>query len=1258
MDQAKSSREREMAQSSGRPSRIVAWLLLGATLSIITTSFAVPGQQKGWLINQGRTLTWLVSEDEVGTTVAGVPFTGPIHQLVRSHQDESLYYVATGGGLFAWRATDRHWQRLYPEEVFAVAESHAALLIGTAKGLWVSRDGGRTWQPRGQGLPPQAQPWAIEVAPNDGRVVYLSTVGRGMFRSDDGGEHFQAINRGLPAAIGPWPVTPVRHILIDRQDARTVYVSTEVHGIYKTTDGGEHWTAATPSGLGLFPRRTYQPLLAFHPTDEQTLYAVMGFPVHSHLIDNKIYKTTDGGAHWMAIAELPPNRLFASLTVVPADPLLLVLGSEEGVILIRDAGQRVDGGPYWKPSPPPLRSAKALNTDVGDIAVIEDDGTLVQNFDLHNRSIEFVPRAEGGYDILSIPRALEAEFGAPIPLDDDDSFQVSIPFPFQFYGAEVDSVFVNSNGHLTFGRGDPSTRPSAALSFLGFRQGPPKIAAFWENYDPSAQGSVHVRLADDPPRLIVTWNEVDLAGSAIPGSNTFQVVLLAGGRIRLNYGRTLTNPRGLVGLSPGNTPMSAVLVNFSRDLPQTIGNEPVLEFFTGRGLDIQAVARRFYETHEDLYDQLVVFGSGKFQSSLVGVSALAFNAAVQNDIQGIGRPVGNFLGGPAAFGSQGRLQSFLNMNRLGFYPNDPDEELGATFTPLDIIGHETAHRWLAFMTFTSSNGTPSFALLASDLTHWSFFFNSDASLMYGNRWMDNEDGTFTSVEATARYGALDEYAMGLRPPSDVKPTFFIAQPEDPEGRTRNTLPEVDVTVGGTRAGVTIDQIISQNGPRIPRFGRAPTRLTQAYILIIPEGTTPNPFEIEKLDRFRRAFEDYFNRISGYRAVVDTRLTPGQPDLRVDAASLSSAMLGPGDTTLVSFTIRNEGTAAAGLVVNEIRFFSQEGDASGTALLKSIPTMSLAPGESVTLQDVPVHLLDTVPSGTHFIEVDVDAGDAIQESDEENNRVMIPITIVGEGVRLRSVDEAEPNNRSSQAQLITPDALIEGTLDPPRDVDFYVLDARAGQTLTIDINARSLDPPSLANTLITLFDEDGVVLAENDDFAGSRDSFLQVVIPRAGSYVIRIANVPNSRGGPLYRYQAVVRLRSASSFEEVEPNDERESANPVVPDVIIEGRLDPTGDDDLFVFAAGAGELLTVDIDAQSLIDASAADTIVAVLDENGSLIAENDDAGSSKDSFLQVVLPREGSYFVRLRDVAGRGGPAFTYRATLRLTSVQTGKRR
>ncbi|RMG47217.1 MAG: hypothetical protein D6723_16325 [Acidobacteria bacterium] len=123
------------------------------------------------------------------------------------------------------------------------------------------------------------------------------------------------------------------------------------------------------------------------------------------------------------------------------------------------------------------------------------------------------------------------------------------------------------------------------------------------------------------------------------------------------------------------------------------------------------------------------------------------------------------------------------------------------------------------------------------------------------------------------------------------------------------------------------------------------------------------------------------------------------------------------------------------------------------------------------------------------------------------------------------------------------------------------------------------------------------------------------------------------------------------FREQEPNDDPQQANAIVPDVTVIGVFDPAGDEDYFSFDAQGGERLIVETRAQRLDPPSAADTVVAVVDGEGHVLAENDDAGTTFDSRVEVVLPAPGRYFIRLRESRNKGGPNFNYEATISLSA-------
>jgi len=76
----------------------------------------------------------------------------------------------------------------------------------------------------------------------------------------------------------------------------------------------------------------------------------------------------------------------------------------------------------------------------------------------------------------------------------------------------------------------------------------------------------------------------------------------------------------------------------------------------------------------------------------------------------------------------------------------------------------------------------------------------------------------------------------------------------------------------------------------------------------------------------------------------------------------------------------------------------------------------------------------------------------------------------------------------------------GVLDPPGDSDDVFFEARQGESLVFDLAATSIG--SKANASLTLFDDNGALLASNSGFDGG-DPLLNFMVPASGRYRIRI-----------------------------------------------------------------------------------------------------------------------------------------------------------
>jgi len=323
-----------------------------------------------------------------------------------------------------------------------------------------------------------------------------------------------------------------------------------------------------------------------------------------------------------------------------------------------------------------------------------------------------------------------------------------------------------------------------------------------------------------------------------------------------------------VGLSPGKTNVfsSADLSRGAAGLVDGGAGAIGERFSDSDDIDLAALGQKFYRTHPDGYDQLVVWSD----RTLV-TDAFAYETTIANDIRGIGSPLFNTS---REFGSAGTLQSIAFMDDIAKYPADPTVRFTGENSALGLIGHEVGHRWLVQLKFTDPSGTASGAWLGRDDVHWSFFMDSDASFLEGNDIQDLGGGAFRTSAAVERYCALDQYAMGLRSEAEVPPVFYVESPTNivPD-RNRESNPRVGVTFNGTRRTVLIQDVVAALGPRQPGVTESPRLHRQAFVFVVSNGTAANRATVQKLDRFRREWEPYFYGATDARMRVETRLRP-------------------------------------------------------------------------------------------------------------------------------------------------------------------------------------------------------------------------------------------------------------------------------------------------------------------------------------------------------------------------------------------------
>src|SRR5882724_4043232 len=136
--------------------------------------------------------------------------------------------------------------------VTGVPSQPKTFYMGVASGgLFRTTDAGATWVPITDGKIPLGSTGCVAVADSDPNVIYLGTgsddvrsnvsTGRGMYKTTDGGQTWTAI--GLPNAgqIGSVRIHPTNPSIVWVAAQGDAFKSNSERGVFKTTDGGQHW---------------------------------------------------------------------------------------------------------------------------------------------------------------------------------------------------------------------------------------------------------------------------------------------------------------------------------------------------------------------------------------------------------------------------------------------------------------------------------------------------------------------------------------------------------------------------------------------------------------------------------------------------------------------------------------------------------------------------------------------------------------------------------------------------------------------------------------------------------------------------------------------------------------------------------------------------------------------------------------------------------------------------------------------------------
>jgi uncharacterized protein (TIGR03437 family) len=553
---------------------------------------------------------------------------------------------------------------------------------------------------------------------------------------------------------------------------------------------------------------------------------------------------------------------------------------------------------------------RAAARDIGNIVVLEDaDGVVARRnpFNLDQKTLTFTTAmpvaaayqfqvSAGSYDEAT------ALAGAAVRLADDDSHEVSIPFPFPFFGKTYQSVFINSDGNLTFTQGDDA---SSDRSLGRMVAGPPRISPLFRDLDPS-KSSNGVTVSAGPTRLVVSWVQVpEYSDFGFGTRQTFQVRLYADGRIQFAYAG-INTAGAIVGVAPGHFQGFSAVVSFLAGSSVEYSSTVAERFGGSDEIDIETAAQKFFETHDDAYDYIAFFNDENIQA---GAGALSWEQTLRNSRSGYGDiPIDD----AAEYGSPSRLQSVLNMGPLSQLPASPTGIISlrseSRYTPMKLLAHESGHLFLAYASVRDPVDPTALPMLGIQQAHWAFNFNAEASFMEGNRIQDNGTSASPRYIVTAdveQYAPLDQYLMGFRAASEVPPMFLVTG--NAPGFSL-TFPQVGITFNGGRRNIQIAELIQAEGRRTPDSTVAQRHFRMALVLIVKQGSTPPAAELAQLEGYRSQFETFYSQATGGRGHMDAALRHA---LSLSAAPAAGVVAGGSMTAGVSI----QQPAVSALTVN-------------------------------------------------------------------------------------------------------------------------------------------------------------------------------------------------------------------------------------------------------------------------------------------------------------------------------------------------------
>jgi photosystem II stability/assembly factor-like uncharacterized protein len=239
----------------------------------------------------------------------------------------NLFYAGTvGGGI--WKSTDEgiEWKNISDGKLPGPSPSIGAIAVAPSN------------------------PKIIYAGTGESDIRSDMIPGDGMFKSSDGGETWHYAGLRDTHTISAIAVDPKNPDVVYASSMGHVFVPDPERGVFKSTDGGKTWNK-----ILFVDDKTGAIDLVMEPNEPNVLYAAMWqaqrmpWALSSGGPGSGLYKSTDGGAHWTNItrnAGLPSGligRIGVGVTASNPDVVYAIMQAKEGGVFRSN-----DGGKSWK----------------------------------------------------------------------------------------------------------------------------------------------------------------------------------------------------------------------------------------------------------------------------------------------------------------------------------------------------------------------------------------------------------------------------------------------------------------------------------------------------------------------------------------------------------------------------------------------------------------------------------------------------------------------------------------------------------------------------------------------------------------------------------------------------------------------------------------------------------------------------------------------------------------------------------------------